>query len=216
MPEQTNPTTAAPKAPPKAAPKAAPAPTPPVEPTIDEAAASRVAARARLAALDQAAKEHLPGHKPTDPQFYSIDGEPIKVDLPDGRSAQIGPEPRHLHPAYWRAALAKGAASTKLLDQKQMRELAAPPATDQVKRRELIEKAIIAALDSDDGDPAYDGFFLPNGLINIEKLSAKVGFKVERAERDETFRKVRAEIEADDNAGSQGVDAADNAQAGAR
>lgn len=153
---------------------------------------------------------------PKKPMFYSYDGTDRKIDLPDGRVAIVGATPRYLEPAFWKAALRNGCGSTSQPDPALMRLPDAPVATDAFRRRGVIERAISDALSQpvDSMDPAFTDAVTLEGSINMSWLNKHVGFIVERSERDDAYRKVVAEAEAEEEAGGQEADALDLASDG--
>lgn len=153
-----------------------------------------------------------------DPLFYSYDGTERTIDLPDGRTAIVGEKPRALPPAFWRAALKNGCGSTSQPPPEAMRLPDQPAEADAFRRRTIIERAIADALsqDTDSTDEAFAGSVTIDGQINMQWLNKHVGFTVERSERDEAYRKVVAEAEAEDEAGGQTADELDEQAARSR
>ena len=147
------------------------------------------------------------------PRFYSIDGEPVHVALPDGRKAVVTEEPRTLPQAMWKAALAAGCATDQRVNPQMLARKPAEASSDQQQRRSLIEKAIDDALNAEEGAPGFEDAFLPTGVINMKWLNGRVGFQVERSERDEAMRRVEAQIEREKEEGEQDADDNDLAQA---
>lgn len=164
----------------------------------------------RSAAARQLASKAAAAEK-SGPRFYSIDGEPVHVPLPDGRKVIVDENPRSLPQSMWKAALAAGCATTERVTHQQLNK-SVPINEDQNQRRVLIEKAIDDALNAEEGAPGFEDAFLPSGVINMKWLNGRVGFQVERSERDEAMRRVQAQLEADGEEGEQGADAADKAQ----
>lgn len=157
--------------------------------------------------IEDAKSTEEKGHK-----FYSIDGEPIKVSLADGRTAIVGADPRTLPQAYWRPALAAGCATVRPISRTDVATKIPDASADQFQRTALIERAIADALDSAEGEPGFEDAVLPNGTLNMEWLSKRVGFQVERSERDAAHRRVSAELDRQDETGKQGADKTDAAQ----
>ena len=93
-----------------------------------------------------------------------------------------------------------------------------PAEADAFRRRTIIERAIADALsqDTDSTDEAFAGSVTIDGQINMQWLNKHVGFTVERSERDEAYRKVVAEAEAEDEAGGQTADELDEQAARSR
>lgn len=150
------------------------------------------------------------------PKFYSLDGEPVHVKLPDGRSAIVGEEPRSLPQAFWKQALKDGCATTERVNARQIAAQPIEASADQGQRRKLIQDAISEALNAEEGAPGFEDAFLPSGSVNMKWLNGRVGFQVERSERDEAMRIVQAQLDADEEEGEQDADNQDAAQAAAR
>lgn len=129
------------------------------------------------------------------PKFYSPDGTPIRVCLPDGRVARIDAEPRDIHPAFYKAALREGALHTDLPSAERLKEPTVPVGDDQFTRRKAIKDKIVEALNAEEGAPRYESAFTNTGSPNLDWLSEHVGFKVDRAERDEIWQEVQADLE---------------------
>jgi hypothetical protein len=140
------------------------------------------------------------------PKFYSIDGEPVHVSLPDGRKAIVGEDPRSLPRAMWRAALAAGCASSEKVNRKALETPIEEAHADQSERRKLIDKAINEALDAEEGAPGFENAFLPSGAVNMTWLNARVGFQVERSERDEATRRIQESLDREEEEGEQDAD----------
>ena len=157
--------------------------------------------------IDKEKKAEDTGHK-----FYALDGEPIPVPLPDGRTAIVDGNPRTLPQAFWRAALAAGCATTRPISREDAARTLPTPALDQFQRSSLIEKAISDALAAAEGEPGFEDAVLPNGTLSMDWLSKRVGFQVERSERDAAHRRVSAELDRQDETGKQGADKTDAAQ----
>ena len=140
------------------------------------------------------------------PRFYSIDGEPVHVALPDGRKAVVTEEPRSLPQAMWKAALAAGCATDQRVNAQMLARKPQEAASDQGQRRALIEKAIDEALNAEEGAAGFEDAFLPTGSVNMKWLNGRVGFQVERSERDEAMRRIEAQLERDKEEGDQDAD----------
>lgn len=146
--------------------------------------------------------------------FYSPDGEPIRVKLPDGRVAIVTDEPRTLPAAFHRAALKAGCFPTG--DAKRV-VAEIPTKDDPLKRREAIKDAIFDVLASAPADHApeaehaefaknYEGALNADGVPNVRFLETKLGFNIDAAERDSAFAEVRQELERGDDADDEDDD----------
>jgi len=150
------------------------------------------------------------------PRFYSIDGEPVHVSLPDGRKAVVTEVPRTLPQAMWKAALAAGCATDQKVNAHMLARKQVDASADQGQRRTLIEKALEDALNAEEGAPGFENAFLPTGTINMTWLNQRVGFQVERSERDEAMRRIESQIARDEEEGEQGADEKDAEQEAAK
>lgn len=134
-------------------------------------------------------------------KFYSPDGTPIRVTLPDGSVALVGETPRELHPKFNRAAVREGCLTTDMPSADRIRGPAVPDADDAFKRRDLIKDKIHEALNAPEGAEGYEDAFTQAGVPNINWLNKALGFNIERSERDELWVQVQAEAEAEDGDG---------------
>lgn len=145
------------------------------------------------------------------PFFYSPDGTPIRVCLPDGRVAIVGEEPRELPRGFFKEAFKQGCMTTAMPSKAEIDALkpAVGTAHEPLDRVKAITQAIRDAANAAEDAPGYEGAFTGTGMPDIKWLSAKVGFGVDRTERDGAWHVVQQEIEAaeaalqssDDNAG---------------
>lgn len=136
-------------------------------------------------------------------QFYSPDGTPIRVNLPDGRRVVVC-EPRTIPPAFNRAAMKAGCLTTDMPDAATMRGPATPAADEPQTRAAMVEKAIRDAFhandvdDDKDVDAKFDGAFTSNGNPSVTWLSTFLGFKIDAAERDAAWGKIQRELDSAD------------------
>lgn len=131
-------------------------------------------------------------------KFYSPDGTPIRVCLPHGGVAIVTDEPRTLPPAFYKAAMREGCLTTDMPSADRLKGPEVPISAEPFQRRAAIKGAIERAFNMDEGAEGFEDAFTAAGLPNINWLSRELGFTVERPERDEMWREVQAEAEADD------------------
>jgi hypothetical protein len=106
-------------------------------------------------------------------QFKAPGDKPVHIALVTGHTALVGTEFGELDARFHREAIAQGCIPFGTAAE----EPAAKGAT--FDRRQVILDAINAMLDgSDEND------FTADGKPNVAKLSARVGFNVDRSERD--------------------------------
>lgn len=140
-------------------------------------------------------------------RWYSEDGTDIKLDLPDGRTARVGEEPRELPRAFYKAARAAGCVATS--DPARLAD-PLPLEPDPAERDRVILEAILAAARGDESDPRYENAFTTAGVPNTRWLSRQLRFEVAAVERDRLWAeasKILDAEEADDNSNDAGDDA---------
>lgn len=141
---------------------------------------------------------------PDSVKWFSPDGSEIRVILPDGRTAIVTEDARELPRAFYKAAAASGCVATSQPAPKDMLAPEAGVEDDPEARAELIRETILAALNSSEDDPAFEGAFTQAGLPNVNWLSAQVNFAVERSERDQIWGEMQAAAETGDTSTSTG------------
>lgn len=112
-------------------------------------------------------------------KFKAPGSEPVKLALTTGHTALIGPEFEEIEPRFHREAIAAGCIPYGAKDE--------PPleGANGFDRKKVITEAINAMLDG-----AEEGDFTGDGKPDTRKLSAKVGFTVDRHERDAIFAEI--------------------------
>jgi hypothetical protein len=119
-----------------------------------------------------------------DIQFRSPDESEIHVSTTMGHAARIGPEWRALPPILHKAAIAAGAITNNMTAAAIVaKQESASPAFEEA---EVVKKAIAVMLDEDD-----TANFTAAGMPNLNKLSARCGFSVDR----ELMQSVWAEMQ---------------------
>lgn len=135
---------------------------------------------------------------PNERYFRSYDQSDIRVTHPDGSVAIVGEKPRTLPRKLWRQAIKAGCQTDEIL---KPAELVTTAADDAFTRQQAIKDAIIAALESDESDPAFADAFTANDIPNVRWLEKRVGFGLSADERDQVWAEVQAGLsneEADD------------------
>jgi hypothetical protein len=112
-------------------------------------------------------------------QFKAPGDKPVHIALVTGHTAVIDVEFGELDARFHREAIAHGCIPFGTA----VEEPAAKGAT--FDRRQVIIDAINAMLDG-----AAEGDFTGDGKPDLRKLSARVGFGVDRSERDSLFAEV--------------------------
>lgn len=111
-------------------------------------------------------------------KFKSPGATPVSLALTSGHTAVVGPKFEELDARFHREAIANGCLpyGTKV---------EAPMADTSFDRRKVVIEAINAMLDG-----AEEGDFTSDGKPDTQKLSDKVGFTVDRQERDAAFAEI--------------------------
>jgi hypothetical protein len=133
------------------------------------------------------------------PRWYSPDGTPIHVYLPDGSKAIVAEDPRELPRKFWKAAGRAGCMTTGMPNVKDMQPPQGNPEDDAETRIELIAAAIQEAMGQEEDAPGYEDAFTNAGKPNVQWLSKKVGFTVTAADRDEAYDRVELEGEEEES-----------------
>lgn len=113
-------------------------------------------------------------------KFKSPTATPVFLALTSGHTAVVGPEFEELDARFHREAIANGCLPAGAKEE--------PPlegATPGFDRRKVIADAMNLMLDG-----AVEGDFTADGKPDVRKLSAKVGFSVDRHERDMVFAEI--------------------------
>ncbi len=145
--------------------------------------------KARTAAADLAEKADTAA--PADKLFSSIDGTDVRVTHGDGSVAIVGETPRTLPRKLWRAAIKAGCQTNTSL---RAADMPVDPADDAFTRKQAIKDAMIAALQADDTDPAFEDAFTANDIPNVRWLEKRVGFSLSGDERDVCWSEVQANL----------------------
>ncbi|HZX81037.1 MAG TPA: hypothetical protein VFE72_08820 [Lysobacter sp.] len=134
--------------------------------------------------------------------FYSIDGEDVRVTLPNGGVAIVGEEPRPLPPAFWRAASQAGCAVLDAQGNKvritkaDLEGPAAPAGSTDQSRHDLLVQACIDIIEHEkhidaggEPKPEFKGA-LSKGAEPapiVRWLEKRVGFSVTAEERNRAW-----------------------------
>lgn len=111
-------------------------------------------------------------------RFKSPTSKPVQLALLNGHTAVVGPEYAELDQRFHREAIAQGCLPAGVSEE----EVAEVPGFN---RADAIKAAMEAMLNgSDEGD------FTGDGKPNLTKLSAHVGFTVDRSERDTLWSEI--------------------------
>ncbi|HEY3434234.1 MAG TPA: hypothetical protein VGK41_01140 [Solirubrobacterales bacterium] len=137
-------------------------------------------------------------------QFYSIDGDDIRVTHPDGSVAIVTGEPRPLPRKLWRHAIKAGCQTT---DSKPLPKVELNTDDDAFTRMGAIKAAMLDALEASDDDPDYAEAFTGAGVPNVRWLEKKVGFPLSADERDQAWAEVSAESSGEGDDENEGEDA---------
>jgi hypothetical protein len=116
-------------------------------------------------------------------KFKSPSEKEIFLALTNGHTCTIGPELVEVPERFHRLAVAEGAIPEG------MEHLAVPKDTQESSRKELVSAAIKKMLEG-----SAEGDFNGDGKPDTRRLSAAAGFTVSRAERDEVWAAVKAEL----------------------
>jgi hypothetical protein len=109
-------------------------------------------------------------------RFKAPGTAPVFLSLTSGNTAVVGTDYTELEPMFHREAIAAGCLPFGV-------EAPAPVVAEpSFDRRKVILDAINEMLDG-----AVEGDFTGDGKPDVRKLSAKVGFTVDRNERDKLF-----------------------------
>lgn len=111
-------------------------------------------------------------------KFRSPTDTDLHIGLTSGHTAVVTVEGNELPPMFHREAIARGA----LAGEDAAPILAAAPAFD---RKAIITAAINSMLDGDDKED-----FNADGKPALRRVSARVGFQVEREEADAIFEEI--------------------------
>lgn len=111
-------------------------------------------------------------------RFKAPGDKPVHIALVTGHTALIGPEYEDLDPRFHREAIAQGCIPFGTSSEQ-------PAEGASFDRRQVILDTINAMLDG-----ASEGDFTADGKPDLRKLSARVGFSVDRGERDILFAEV--------------------------
>lgn len=111
-------------------------------------------------------------------KFRSPTDEPLHIALTSGHTAVVTPEGVELEPMFRREAIARGALAG---DEAPSIQGASP----QFDRKQVITDAINAMMDGDDEED-----FNADGKPALRRLSARVGFQVDREEADAIFEEL--------------------------
>ena len=112
-------------------------------------------------------------------RFKAPGNEPVFLSLTSGNTAVVGVDYTELEPMFHREAIAAGCLPFGV-------EAPAPVVAEPTfDRKKVITDAINAMLDG-----AEEGDFTGDGKPDVKKLSARVGFTVDRKERDALFAEV--------------------------
>ena len=162
-------------------------------PAAQARAASNAAASARVANATRSTNSAtIP--ETENKLFYSPHGEDIRVVLPAGGIAIVGAKPRSLPRNFWRHATALGCLTKGGITADQ---LVGPDPGDNVvdphTRAEMIAQGIRDALLADDDAPGFEDAFTAAGLPSVVWLEKRLGFSIQREERDAAFAEVQRE-----------------------
>lgn len=106
-------------------------------------------------------------------RFKAPGDKPVHIALVTGHTAVIGTEYAELDGRFHREAIARGCVPFGTAEEEPA------PEGGGFDRRQVILDAINAMLDGAEG-----GDFTADGKPNLTKLCARVGFTVDRSERD--------------------------------
>lgn len=135
-----------------------------------------------------------------DLRFFSPDGTPIHVPLPDGSKAIVLglDQARSLPARFVRAAAAAGCMTTALAHlPRDVINPQTPASADPQLRNKLILEAIADAVNGEEDSEEFEGAFTTTGIPNVAWLSARVGFTVDRSERDSAWNEVKKALDRD-------------------
>lgn len=113
-------------------------------------------------------------------KLYSPTAEPLSIGLTSGHMLVIERAGTEVPPPFRREAIARGALTSP-------DEVIEAP-EKEFDRSEVIEQAIMAMLDGDN-----PGDFKADGTPNLNQLTKRAGFTVQREEAAAAFAKVTAE-----------------------
>ena len=143
-------------------------------------------------------------------QFYSRDGDDIRVTHPGGSVAIVGEEPRTLPKHLHRAAIKNGC---QILEPGESLSAAQrttveenDPGTDAFTRKNAIKAAMLDALQADEDDANYADAFTANDIPNVRWLEKKVGFSLSADERNTAWAEVQSENDNGDDGDNENED----------
>lgn len=112
-------------------------------------------------------------------KFKAPGDMPVHLALVTGHTAQVGTEFAELDARFHREAIAQGCIAFGTSAEEKVEN-------DGLDRRQVIAEAINAMLDGSD----EEDFTKSDGKPNLQKLSARVGFTVDRSERDAIWAEI--------------------------
>lgn len=112
-------------------------------------------------------------------KFRSPTNEPVSLGLTTGHTAVVGVEYTEIDARFNREAIAAGCIPEGV---------ETPPKADDVPNFDRKQVIINAMNDMMDG--AVEGDFTRDGKPAIERLTARIGFNIDRAERDAVWNEI--------------------------
>jgi hypothetical protein len=135
----------------------------------------------------------MPDKAPTKPKpsktikFRSPTDKPLHVAITSGHAATIGPQWRELPKILHKAAIAEGAITSNMTQE--AIDAAVEGASGALDQDVAVKNALVAMLEEQD-EPDN---FTDNGIPNIDVLSTRCGFNVERAQMLRVWKTLQEE-----------------------